>query len=164
MTRILLFLIVSVLVLAPRPALAGDLTLRDVIELHRSGLGDQLLMAVIEADGGPFSLGFADIQDLKGEGISERVISTLVRTGSRPRASAEVPTVSVEQHVTNVVPALVVVGGPGPVRDGEADDRRHGRDGDDRAGRRDRRGSHGRDAPAATWVEPDWRESLLIRR
>ena len=65
---------------------AGDLTLRDVIELHRTGLGEDLLIAVIDADGGPFPLSFADIQDLKSDGLSERVIAALVRTGTR-RAS-----------------------------------------------------------------------------
>ena len=66
MTR-LFALLAMALLLAPHSARANDeaLTLRDVIELHRSGLGDELLMAVIEAAAGGVRLSYADIQDLK---------------------------------------------------------------------------------------------------
>ena len=64
MTRLLGLLALSLsLLLVPARASAGDLTLRDVIELHRAGLGDTLLIAVIEADGGPFRLAYAEILD-----------------------------------------------------------------------------------------------------
>ena len=108
MTR-LLAAFTLVLFLAPRPAAAGDLTLRDVIELQRSGLGDELLVAVIDADGGPFQLSMADILDLRAYGMSERVISALVRTGTRRAGSSEAPVVSVQQHVTQVAPTVVIV-------------------------------------------------------
>lgn len=115
MTRLLGILAIALL-LAPRPALAGELTLRDVIELHRSGLGDDLLVAVIEADGGPFQLTLADILDLKSDGLSERVISALVRTGTRRQAaSTDAPTVEVRQHVTQVAPTVVIIDDDGPV-------------------------------------------------
>lgn len=116
MTRLLGVLALALL-LAPRPALAGELTLRDVIELHRSGLGDELLMAVIQADGGPFALSLADILDLRSDGLSERVIAALVRTGSRPWSSpGETPVVQVQQHVTQVAPTVVVVSHGAPAR------------------------------------------------
>lgn len=118
MTR-LLAAVALVLLLAPRSASAGDLTLRDVLELHRSGLGDELLVAVIDADGGPFQLTMADIFDLRTDGLSERVIAALVRTGPRRAATADVPAVSVQQHVTQVAPTVVIVNdhghGPAPV-------------------------------------------------
>jgi hypothetical protein len=98
-----------VLFLSPRPAAAGDLTLRDVIELQRSGLGDELLVAVIEADGGPFQLSMADILDLRSYGMSERVISALLRTGTRRTGSSDAPAVNVQQHVTQVAPTVVIV-------------------------------------------------------
>ncbi len=146
MMRLWMGAFVFVLWLTPMAArAAGDLTLRDVIELHRSGLGAELLVAVVEADGGPFTLGFADIQDLKAEGISERVIAALVRTGRSARERDDVPAVSVEQHVTTVVPSFVVVGPMAAPDDGG----RSGRD------RRDdhRRSRADRDAtPPATWI------------
>jgi len=108
MTRLLGILALALL-LIPRPAAAGELTLRDVLELHRSGMGDELLVAVIEADGGPFHLAMADILDLRSGGLSERVISALVRTGSRRSATADAPGVSVQQQVTQIAPTVVIV-------------------------------------------------------
>lgn len=147
---------VMALLLAPWSARAGELTLRDVIELHRSGLGEDLLIAVIEADGGPFTLGFADIHDLKSDGLSERVIATLVRTGARRSATTgDAPAVSVEQHVTNVVPGVLVVGTAAPSLihgrdDRHLADRPHGNAG--RGDRRRRPFDHKVEVPPATWI------------
>ena len=157
MTRVIGALLLSAL-LVPATARAGDLTLRDVIELHRAGLGDELLIAVIEADGGPFTLDYAEILDLKSGGLSERVITALVRTG-RGRAagspdatplslSADAPpAVVVEQDVTQVAPMVVVVGATSPY-DVSHTNSRHRHD-DGRGGRGDRRHSQ---PPPATWV------------
>ena len=124
MTRMLgIALAASLSLSLSSPSFADDLTLRDVIELHRSGLGDDLLIAVIEADGGPFRLSFADIHDLASDGLSERVITALVRTGvGRPEAAgATAPVVQVQQEVVNyVAPAVVVLDTPYPT-----DSRRH---------------------------------------
>lgn len=136
------------LLLAPSPARADELTLRDVIELHRSGLGEDLLMAVIEADGGSFSLSFADIQDLKSDGLSERVIAALVRTGLRSTLTDQgvAPVVQVNQAV--YAPTLVVLGTPDWRQDhhpaGHSDRRQHAPrpDGEPRQ----------EQTPPATWV------------
>ena len=158
MTRVPGVLVLALLLLAPWPARADDLTLRDVIELHRSGLGEDLLVAVIEADGGPFTLDFADIHDLKSDGLSERVIAALVRTGKgRSGNTADVPAVSVEQHVTNVVPGLVVVGATAIPHGVDVRDDRHRSERSPRAddGRRDGRRrpyDHKVEVPAATWI------------
>lgn len=69
------------LVTTPVLALAADLTTRDVVELSRSGLGDEVLVALVEVDGGPFDLSPADLLDLKAEGLSDRVLAALVRAG-----------------------------------------------------------------------------------
>lgn len=152
MTRILAIVLASSL-LWPSTSSAEDLTLRDVIELHRSGLGDELLIAVIEADGGPFSLSFADIHDLKSDGLSERVITALVRTGARRAvtdAEGAAPVVHVEQEVVNyVVPAVVVVD------TASVDRRRRQADGDHGSwSHRDADGSHNRPSPPppAMWM------------
>ncbi len=78
----------GILVAAPGPAHAGDLTVHDVIELHRAGLGDEVLIPLIEVDGGPFELTQADLLDLKAHGLSDRVIGALVRAGrGEPRGT-----------------------------------------------------------------------------
>ena len=145
--RRILGVMLAGLLLTPLTARAGDLTLRDVMELHRTGLGDDLLIAVIDADGGPFHLSFVDIQDLKSDGLSERVIAALVRTGARPptleSAEGYVEPVRAYQDVTTYFPAVVVVGVPVvPVRDHyhHPHDPRPG----DRTGRSQ--------PPPATWV------------
>lgn len=141
MRRVLAIVLAGLL--APLPAAAGELILRDVIELHRTGLGDDLLLAVIEADGSVFTLGLADIQDLKSDGLSERVISALVRTGARVAATpgAARPLVQVSQQVTTYAPTVVVLHAPAlPQRQIERDGRT----------RRPERAS----PPPATWITP----------
>ena len=63
--------------LAPR---AEALTIRDVIELSRAGLGDDVLLALIEVDGGVFAIDVETLKALKDAGVSERVIVALVRS------------------------------------------------------------------------------------
>lgn len=89
MTRIRLLALSLVLLTAPVQAQAGDLTTRDIVELSRSGLGDDVLIALVDVDGGPFDLSPADLLDLKAEGLSDRVLAALVRAG-RHRQPGEV--------------------------------------------------------------------------
>jgi hypothetical protein len=151
MARTTIQALICALLFTPSLAVAGDLTLRDVIELHRSGLGDDLLISVIDADGGPFALTFADIQDLKSDGISERVITALVRTGARPPSmggAGAAPVVQVRQEVINyVVPAVVLLDSSGTGRSPSGTERPPSRT--DRAPH----ASGARpDPPPATWV------------
>lgn len=125
MTRIIGVVALVGLLATPHAASAGELTLRDVIELYRSGLGEDLLVAVIEADGGPIPLSTADVLDLRHAGISDRIITAMLRT-ARPSATAiagATPVVTVQQDVTQYAPTVVVVGAT-PPRQGEP--RRHG--------------------------------------
>lgn len=138
---------------------AGDLTLRDVIELHRSGLGDDLLIAVIDTDGGPFRLGFNDIHDLKSDGLSERVIEALVRTGREvpgrvedALSSSPVPSVAAEEAAPWFIPAIVVpVPVPVVVWDAGAEGR-HAHEPSRRASRNARGGTREPATPPAAWV------------
>jgi hypothetical protein len=73
-----LLLIVFVMLL---PARADALTVRDVVELTRAGLGEELLLALIEVDRSIFPIDVATIKELKASGVSERVITAMVRSG-----------------------------------------------------------------------------------
>jgi hypothetical protein len=86
--------VILALVFSGFASAAQALTIRDVIELSKAGLGEEVLLAVIEVDGGVFSVDTATIKSLKDAGVTERVIVALVRSG-RDRAMQEPPPVPV---------------------------------------------------------------------
>ena len=63
------------------PARAEALTVRDVVELTRAGLGEEVLLALIEVDRSIFPIDAATIKELKANGVTERVIAAMVRSG-----------------------------------------------------------------------------------
>jgi hypothetical protein len=78
------------------PAVAGAVSTRDLIELSRAGLGDEVLVALIEADGTVFNLDAPKILELRAAGVSERVITAMIRNGApaattAARAATDVP-------------------------------------------------------------------------
>jgi hypothetical protein len=97
-------LILVVTALALLAGSAEALTIRDVIELTRAGLGDEVLLALIEVDGGVYAIDPATLKQLKAAGVSERVIVALVRSGREN--PPEPPLLSVTE---NQAPAPQVV-------------------------------------------------------
>lgn len=87
--------------------LAGSgeaLTIRDVIELSRAGLGDEVLLALIEVDRGVYATDTATLRQLKAAGVSERVIVALVRAGREiPQEPVPVPVVDEQAQTPQVV-------------------------------------------------------------
>jgi hypothetical protein len=79
MRRIALLLMVPLMCLLP--ARADAVTFRDVIELTRAGLGEEILLALIEVDRSVFPIDAASLKQLKEAGVSERVILAMVRSG-----------------------------------------------------------------------------------
>lgn len=73
-----------VLLVAAAPARA--VTIRDIIDLTKAGLGDEVLLALIEVDGGVFPVDPQTLTRLKEAGVSEQVIVALVRSGRAPAA------------------------------------------------------------------------------
>lgn len=71
------------------PLRADALTLRDVIELTRAGLGEDVLLALIEVDRPVFGTDPATIKLLKEAGVSERVIIAMIRSGREPIEPAQ---------------------------------------------------------------------------
>jgi hypothetical protein len=63
------------------PATASAVTVRDVVELTRAGVGEEVLLALIEVDRSIFPIDAATIKELKSSGVSERVILAMVRSG-----------------------------------------------------------------------------------
>ena len=84
---------------------AGAVSIRDLIELSRAGLGDEILLALLEADPSSFRLDAGRIIELRREGISERVLLAMLRSarGSQPRTTPGLAPV-------DEWPGLVIVG------------------------------------------------------
>lgn len=67
------------LVAVASPVLA--VSTHDLVELSRAGLSDDVLVALIEADHTVFNLDAPRILDLCAQGLSERVITAMLRSG-----------------------------------------------------------------------------------
>lgn len=70
---------------------AEAVTIRDLIELSRAGLTDQVLLALIEVDAGVFTIDTPTLKQLKDAGVSETVIVALIRSGRTPRVQEPPP-------------------------------------------------------------------------
>lgn len=95
------------------PVAAEAVTVRDIIELTKAGLSDDILVAVIEADRTIFTLDKDQILELRTAGVSETVILKMLR--SRREFDAEAG--GVESAASNErwfdappQPGLVIIG------------------------------------------------------
>jgi hypothetical protein len=82
MRRIALLVVVALLILLP--VRADALTVRDILELTRAGLGDEILLALIDVDRSVFPIDAATLKRLKDAGVSERVIVAMIRSARTP--------------------------------------------------------------------------------
>jgi hypothetical protein len=73
---------------AGTPVTALAVSTRDLIELSKAGLGDEVLVALVEADGTVFNLDAPRILELRAAGVSERVITAMLRNATRAAAPA----------------------------------------------------------------------------
>ena len=85
--------------LAISSARADALTIRDVVELTRAGLGDEVLLALIEVDPSVFPIDTETLKYLKDAGVSQRVIVAMVRSSRTPPAQ-----VAPDPFVSQVAP------------------------------------------------------------
>jgi len=59
---------------------AWAISLRDIIQLSRAGVSDDVLIELIEIDETIFHLAPADLLDLKAAGVGDRVVIAMIRT------------------------------------------------------------------------------------
>lgn len=87
--RALLLVVLAVCV----PATAHAVTIRDIIELSKAGLSDEVLIALIEADRTIFSLDAEQILDLRKAGVAEKVLLKMLATRREfePPSGGDVP-------------------------------------------------------------------------
>ena len=81
MRRVLLALVTAIAVTAGR---AEAVTVRDIIELSKAGLGEDVLLALIEVDRSVFSIDAETLKQLKKNGVSDTVIVAMIRSGRTP--------------------------------------------------------------------------------
>jgi hypothetical protein len=100
------------------PATRADaLTVRDVVELSKAGLSDDVLLALIEVDRTVFAIDTPTLKMLKEAGVSETVIIAMIRSGRPTVAVPEdqplelTPPPAVEPEA----PPTVVVDPPEPL-------------------------------------------------
>lgn len=90
------------------PARADAVTVRDIVELTHAGLGEDVLLALIEVDRSIFPIDAATIKDLKAQGVSERVILAMVRSG-RENSSPEPTTNDAPPPAPAPDPQVIVI-------------------------------------------------------
>jgi hypothetical protein len=98
---------VATLAATVQPAQA--LTIRDVIELSRAGLTDDVLVALIEVDGGVYPTDTATLKGLKEAGVTDRVMIALIRSGRERRLEEPPPAPVVEDASVEAPPPPTVV-------------------------------------------------------
>jgi hypothetical protein len=104
--RILAALVALWISSAPVLAVTPD----ELVDLRRAGLGDEVLLALIETTGVQGPLGAAAALDLKRAGLSDRVIAAAIRRGRLPEAAAATP----PDVVADDVPNVAIIGGVEP--------------------------------------------------
>lgn len=105
--------VIACLVAPATAALA--VSTRDLVALAQAGLSDDVLVALIEADGTVFSLDAPRILELRQQGLSERVIMAMLRSGRQaapPQAAApQAPAAPLAlADLSDGAPTLVIIG------------------------------------------------------
>jgi len=100
--------IAFVIVAALTAGRAEAVTIRDLIELTKAGLSDQVLLALIEVDRGVFTIDTPTLKQLKEAGVSEAVIVALIRSGRTPREQEPGPAPTAESLAAREPEVIVI--------------------------------------------------------
>ncbi len=101
---------IFVAAIAASPSRAEAITLREIVELTRAGLSEDVLLALIEVDQRVFSIDPDTLKSLKDAGVSPAVIVAIVKSGRMPQPQPD-PVVDV-QPPDPPPPQVVVVERP----------------------------------------------------
>jgi hypothetical protein len=109
-------MVIGLAILLATAASAQAVTVKDIVDLTRAGLGDDVLLALIEVDGGVFNVDTQTLTQLKAAGVSEKVIVALVRSGrTLPPAPPPQPDLINPESAPPPPPQVVYVEPPAPV-------------------------------------------------
>ena len=84
--RVILRVVLASTLLVGQAAAASGATIQDLIKLKAAGLSDDILIALIEADGSVFHLKADDVIAIRKEGLSEKVIMAMLATAIKKTA------------------------------------------------------------------------------
>jgi hypothetical protein len=105
MRRVLLALVTIIAITAAR---ADAVTVRDIIELSKAGLSEDVLLALIEVDRSVFSIDTETLKQLKKGGVSDAVIVAMIRSGRTPPPEPVAPPATDAEPPTRE-PQVVVI-------------------------------------------------------
>jgi len=91
MRRILSFALAAFAATVLTAGRAEALSVRDVIEHSKAGLGEEVLLALIEVDPSIFAIDAPTLKQLKTAGVTDRVIVAMIRSGRAPRPEVVPP-------------------------------------------------------------------------
>ena len=66
------------------PAAAQTLTVKEIVELSKAGLGEEVLLALIEVHRAVFPIDRDTLKMLKAEGVRDNVVVAMIRSGREP--------------------------------------------------------------------------------
>jgi hypothetical protein len=110
--------VLVVAVLIASAVRAEAITLREIVELTKAGLSEEVLLALIEVDQRVFSIDSDTLKSLQDAGVSPRVIVAIVKSGRMPAAEPVVPERVVTERIVEVdradppAPQIVVIDRP----------------------------------------------------
>lgn len=76
----------------------GPMSIYDVVNMARNGVGDDLIISQIHSSGSSFTLSPDDIVRLRQEGVSEKVVQTMMNTPRRPVVIQRAPVYVVDPY------------------------------------------------------------------
>jgi len=85
MKRILLYTAIGLLLLSFAPPGASAFGVKDILKMNADGIADSLIILKIENSGKTFHLNADDMHALQKAGVSDEVISAMLRTEGRDR-------------------------------------------------------------------------------
>jgi hypothetical protein len=98
------------------PVAADAITLKEIVQLSRAGLGDEVLLALIDVDQRVFAIDPDTLRMLKDQGVSERVIVALIRSGRmQPTPDQLIAAAPVPEPQVEPEPQVVVIERERPV-------------------------------------------------
>ena len=84
-------IVIATLLLSPAAAGAQSLTVRDVVELSKAGLGAEAILALIEVNRPVFPVDVDTLKGLKDAGVQPAVILAMIKSGRTPPPELPLP-------------------------------------------------------------------------